>query len=258
MIPIPGGVFTMGSDDRRGYDNEKNAHPVQVAPFAMDRTPVSARQWLHFMDDGGYERAELWTEDGWAWRQREGAERPEYWQRADAAMGYGYCGPRGVRAIHPGEPVSSISWYEADAYARWAGKRLPTEAEWEYAARFDPETGGSRRYPWGDAPPTPERASFGLDAWAPAPVGSKPAGASALGLLDMAGGVWEWTATPFLPYPGFRPYPYDGYSRDHMDGRHFACRGGSWATAEPILRCSFRNWYVPRYRQGFLGLRCAR
>jgi iron(II)-dependent oxidoreductase len=153
--------------------------------------------------------------------------------------------------------VSSVSWFEADAYARWAGKRLPTEAEWEYAAAHDPAVGRSCVYPWGDDEPTPDLACFDIAEWQPAPVGDRPDGASALGLLDMAGGVWEWTASPFLPYPNFEAWPYDGYSREHMDGRHFVCRGGSWATSAPNLRCAFRNWYVPTYRQGFLGLRCA-
>jgi iron(II)-dependent oxidoreductase len=160
--------------------------------------------------------------------------------------------------MYPEEPVCGISWYEADAYARWAGKRLPTEAEWEYASAREPALKQSRRYPWGDRRPNPDDASFGLAGWNPDPVGAHPDGQSGLGLLDMAGGVWEWTASPFLPYPGFVAFPYDGYSKEHMDGNHFVCRGGSWATSGPILRCAFRNWYVPTYRQGFLGLRCAR
>jgi iron(II)-dependent oxidoreductase len=254
MVSLPGGAFMMGSDDPHGYDNEKRAHEVTVAPFALDRTPVTAAQWLAFIQDGGYRRPELWTPEGWAWRRRENAERPEYWQSGGAAC----FGLMGLRAIDPREPVSGINWYEADAYARSVGKRLPTEAEWEYAAAHDPISDRARRYPWGDEPPTNERAACGLLAWSPAPVGGKPAGASALGLLDMAGGVWEWTATPFLPYPGFQAFPYDGYSKEHMNGGHYVCRGGSWATSDPILRCSFRNWYVPTYRQGFLGLRCAR
>jgi gamma-glutamyl hercynylcysteine S-oxide synthase len=154
--------------------------------------------------------------------------------------------------------VSSLSWHEADAYARWAGKRLPTEAEWEFAAVSDLSNGSSRLYPWGDAAPAPERACFGIGEWQPAPVADRPAGASPFGLLGMAGGVWEWTSTPFLPYPGFEAWPYDGYSKEHMGGDHYVCRGGSWATAAPNLRGAFRNWYVPTYRQGFLGLRCAR
>ncbi|HZO88159.1 MAG TPA: SUMF1/EgtB/PvdO family nonheme iron enzyme [Chthonomonadaceae bacterium] len=255
MIAIPGGAFRMGSNDRHGYDNEKVEHQVEVAPFQLERTPVSAAQWVEFIQEGGYRRKELWTEEGWAWRQHEGAEHPEYWR--PHGKGYLYYSAVGLRSLSPGEPVSSISWYEADAYARWQGKRLPTEAEWEYAAAWDPATGRTRRYPWGDDPEPGDRADYGLQRWAPLPVGGKTT-ANALGLCNMAGGVWEWTAKPFLPYPGFRAFPYDGYSKDHMDGKHYVCRGGSWATAAPILRCSFRNWYVPTYRQGFLGVRCAR
>jgi iron(II)-dependent oxidoreductase len=256
MVSLPGGTFCMGSEDRHGYDNEKSAHEVAVAPFLLDRHPVTAAQWVEFIRDGGYRRPELWTPEGWEWRQRERAERPEYW--FPVARGYGYFGPSGVRAIDPAEPVSSISWYEADAYARWRGKRLPTEAEWEYAAASDPATGRTHRYPWGDDPEPPQHVDCDLRGSGPLPVAVAAAGSrNAFGLQDMAGKVWEWTATPFLPYPGFVAYPYDGYSKDHMDGTHYVCRGGSWATDPRILRCSFRNWYVPTYRQGLLGLRCA-
>jgi ergothioneine biosynthesis protein EgtB len=257
MISLPGGTFCMGSNDHHGYDNEKEAHAVTVAPFSLDQTPVTNAQWMAFLCAGGYERPELWTEDGFAWRVREDVIHPEYWHRAPE-VGFLSIGPNGPRKMHPEEPVCGISWYEADAYARSAGKRLPTEAEWEYAAAWDPAPGRARRYPWGDRPPNPDDASFGLAAWAPDPVGSHPCGRSGHGVLDMAGSVWEWTASPFLPYPGFVAFPYDGYSKEHMDGLHFVCRGGSWATSGPILRCAFRNWYVPTYRQGFLGLRCAR
>jgi gamma-glutamyl hercynylcysteine S-oxide synthase len=258
MLSLEGGAFLMGSDDPNGYDNEKLPHEVIVDPFELERTPVTAFQWKQFMDDGGYQRRELWTEEGWAWREAERAMCPEYWVTSRTGGDYVYCGPRGLRPIHRDEPVSSVSWFEADAYTRWAGKRLPTEAEWEFAAANEPATGRSRHYPWGEQAPEPDLACFDIVEWQPAPVGDRPEGESALGLLDMAGGVWEWTATPFLPYPGFRAWPYDGYSKEHMDGRHFVCRGGSWATSAPNLRCAFRNWYVPTYRQGFLGLRCAR
>lgn len=256
MIVLPGGTFIMGSNDRHGYDNEKREHPVEVAAFELDETPVTAAQWMQFLADGGYRRRELWTEDGWAWREQEDVTAPEYWHRVSG--GYAYLSRQGLRGIHPQEPVSCLSWHEANAYARWIGKRLPTEAEWEYAARFDPATGQSQTYPWGDRMPENHVRESLLLGGRPEPVGTNPAEPSAYGLRDMAGGVWEWTATPFLPYPGFAAFPYDGYSKDHFDGKHFVCRGGSWATDGRILRCSFRNWYVPTYRQGFLGLRCAR
>lgn len=252
MAAIPGGAFLIGSDDQHGYDNEKRAHEATVAPFRMDVTPVTAGQWFQFIQEGGYQRRELWTSEGWAWREQEKAEHPEYWRYAGSER-YFYFGGLELRGIHPHEPVSSISWYEADAFARWIGKRLPTEAEWEFAAGFDPKLGRSRRYPQGDAPSASRHQ--GELRWEPRAVGQE-LGRSALGLRDL-GQVWEWTASPFLPYPGFVAFPYDGYSKEHMDGLHFVCRGGSWASDPRILRCSFRNWYVPTYRQGFLGLRCA-
>jgi gamma-glutamyl hercynylcysteine S-oxide synthase len=253
LVAIPRGTFWMGSDDPAGYDNEKRSHEVTVKAFTLDKFPVTAYDWSEFIADGGYRRAELWTPEGWKWRQSENVERPEYWFDPRQAGRWVCWHPRGDRAIHPDEPAASLSWHEAQAYAKWAGRRLPTEAEWEYAARG---TDG-RRYPWGHEEPSTNYAAFGLRAWQPAPVGSHPAGASPFGVQDMAGSVWEWTASPFLSYPDFNAFPYDGYSLDHMDGNHRVCRGGSWATSPSILRCSFRNWYIPTYRQGFLGVRLA-
>ncbi len=212
MRVVSGDVFRMGSDDPNGYDNEKTAHDVEVASFELDVAPVSAGQWLHFMREGGYRQRGLWTPDGWQWREQENVTAPEYWNPVQAGNAYAYAGPRGFRDIDPNEPVSSLSWYEAEAYARWIGKRLPAEAEWEFAA----EPG------------------------------------------EVPGSVWQWTSSPFLPYPGFRAFPYDGYSVEHMDGRHYVCRGGSWATDTCIRRRTFRNWYVPTYRQGLLGVKCAK
>ncbi|WP_265101704.1 SUMF1/EgtB/PvdO family nonheme iron enzyme [Fimbriimonas ginsengisoli] len=239
MVDIPGGTFCMGTDDRHVYDNEKEPHEVSVASFRIGRTPVTAFEWTQFMDDGGYRRPELWSEAGWAWRDAEQAEAPEYWVRQGDA--WAYIGPFGARSIHPDEPASSLSWFEAEAYARWAGKRLPTEEEWEYVASHGQID--------------PAEACHGLASWGPTPVGRRRP--NPLGLHDLSGNVWEWTSTPFLTYPGFAAFPYDGYSKDHMKGAHRVCRGGSWATAAPILRRTFRNWYVPTYRQGFLGVRLA-
>ena len=251
-VDLPGGTFTMGSDDPHGYDNEKPAHEVTVAPFRLASTPVTAYGWTEFVADGGYARRELWTDDGWAWREGEGATLPEHWiLQADGS--WATHGPWGLRALHPDEPVCGVSAHETDAYARWAGRRLPTEEEWEHArsAAFQAACPAFRRP--GFQPGTVS-ANHALQNWSPTPVARyAPTG----GLYDLAGNVWEWTASPFLPYEGFEAYPYDGYSKDHMEGAHRVCRGGSWATSPSILRPSFRNWYVPTYRQGFLGLRLA-
>ena len=247
-VLIEGGEFTMGSDDPFGYDNEKRAHRTTVADFRLSRTPVTAFEWTEFVAADGYGRPELWSDAGWRWREETAATLPEHWINAEDGA-WATHGPWGLRALHPDEAVCGVSGHEADAFARWAGKRLPTEAEWEFAAA---RRGG--RYPWGDGEPTEARANHGLVRWGPTPVGSFPA---VDGLSDLAGNVWEWTSSPFLPYPGFDAYPYDGYSKDHMEGRHRVVRGGSWATSPSILRRSFRNWYVPTYRQGFLGLRLA-
>ncbi|MCW5933203.1 MAG: SUMF1/EgtB/PvdO family nonheme iron enzyme [Fimbriimonadia bacterium] len=256
-VEIPGGVFERGAHDPHAYDNECPAHKVEVKPFRLAKTPVTAFEWSLFMQEGGYARKELWSAAGWAWKEAENARMPEYWFRDSREDSYYFFGSMGLRAIRPEESVQAVSWYEAEAFARWSGARLPEEVEWEYAARAVPGEESSRPYPWGIALPDHTLASFGFHEWQPALVGSKPLGVSAFGILGMAGSVWEWTASPFLPYPGFRAYPYDGYSKDHMDGNHYVCRGGSWATSARILRSSFRNWYVPTYRQGFLGVRLA-
>ena len=255
MISIPGGAFQMGSDDLHGYDNEKRAHSVDVANFEMDARPVTVGDWLRFIGAGGYDCSDFWAPEGFAWLQRERVAHPEYWLSFDGD--WRYYSADGIRSLELDEPVTALSWYEADAYARWAGKRLPTEAEWEFAATHDPELGRSRRFPWGEDPTGAAAADCELRDWKPKSVRThgKP---NAMGLYGMAGGVWEWTSSPFLPYPGFQPFPYDGYSLEHMDGKHYVCRGGSWATDRRILRSTFRNWYVPTYRQGFLGMRCAR
>ncbi|MFE7121571.1 SUMF1/EgtB/PvdO family nonheme iron enzyme, partial [Streptomyces sp. NPDC057654] len=163
-----------------------------------------------------------------------------------------------VEPVPPDEPVLHVSWYEADAYARWAGRRLPTEAEWEKAARHDPVTGGSRRYPWGDADPGPEHANLGQRHLRPAPLGAYEAGQSPLGVRQLIGDVWEWTSSDFLPYPGFRAFPYREYSEVFFGGSHKVLRGGSFGVDAVACRGTFRNWDLPVRRQIFSGFRTAR
>lgn len=244
-IDLPASSFWMGDDNPHTYDCEKGAHEVKVAAFQMAERPVQAGEWRDFIADGGYMNPALWSDEGWEWRQAEEAERPHYWL---ANLTHAF-GAEGVRPLDPREPVQGVSWHEAKAFAEWREARLPTEEEWEYAAR-------AGTWAWGDDDPNEGLANYGLNLWRPT---EPPAGGrSPEGVLGLSGGVWEWTASPFRPYPGYRPYPYEGYSGDHMDGRHYACRGGSWATSAVNLRRAFRNWYVPTYRQGFLGVRLAR
>lgn len=250
LVSLPGGAFRMGDGTPETYDNESPAFDAEVAPFRLADSPVTAWEWTEFIGAGGYSARSLWSDEGWAWREAEGATMPDGWLHCEG--GWGAIGPWGERPLRPDEPVSGISFHESEAYARWAGSRLPTEREWEYAAS---RAGGP--FPWGRVAPSPAHAAHGLESWGPTPVRTHPSGATPDGLHDLAGNVWEWTSSPFLPYDGFRAYPYDGYSLDHMKGEHRVCRGGSWATSPGILRKTFRNWYVPTYRQGFLGLRLA-
>ncbi|MEP6754125.1 MAG: SUMF1/EgtB/PvdO family nonheme iron enzyme [Chthonomonadales bacterium] len=247
LLPITGGTFEMGSSGFTSYDNELNPHSVDVGDFELQKYPVSVGEWQAFVDDGGYEKPKLWTADGWAWRRSENVFAPYYW--VDGSCGNREYGPFGIRKLTADMPVTSVSWFEADAYARWAGLRIPTEAEWELAAKqvvspnrgpLDFSCASEARCARNDGPLPVERSN--------GPVGPQ----------SMMGSVWEWTSSPFLPYDGFKAFPYDGYSLDHMDGKHFVCKGGSWGSAPIVVRPSFRNWYVPGYRQGFLGLRCAR
>jgi iron(II)-dependent oxidoreductase len=254
-LEIPGGEFVMGSDHPFGYDNEKRAHVTSVAPFELSRYPVTAHQWSGFIADGGYRTPSLWLKAGWEWREKENATMPEYWVEREGA--YFTFSPMGLRAIHPDEPVGCLSWFEAEAYTHWSGQRMPTEAEWEFAASVTP-SGEKRLFPFGNDPATPEEVVHGLHNFCPQPLGYRSSKLNPWGVEGLAGNLWEWTSSKFLPYPGFEAFPYDGYSKDHMLGGHYICRGGSFATAPEILRATFRNWYVPTYRQGFLGLRLAK
>ncbi|MEU2117353.1 ergothioneine biosynthesis protein EgtB [Streptomyces sp. NPDC016459] len=256
-VLVPGGPFTMGtSDEPWALDNERPAHPRTVAPFHIDTTPVTVGAYLAFMADGGYTDRRWWRDAGWAQIREHGIVAPLFWRRDGGQWlrrRFGVTEP-----VPEDEPVLHVSWYEADAYARWAGRRLPTEAEWEKAARWDPASGRSRRHPWGDADPGPEHANLGQRHLRPAAAGSYPEGASPLGVRQLIGDVWEWTASDFLPYPGFTAFPYKEYSEVFFGPEHKVLRGGSFAVDAVACRGTFRNWDLPVRRQIFAGFRTAR
>jgi iron(II)-dependent oxidoreductase len=255
-VHVAGGPFPMGGGDGWAYDNERPAHMVDVPAFWIDTAPVTNGQFLEFMEDGGYRDARRWGPEGWAWRDAEGIEHPQFWRREGpgswSRVRFGW-----QEEVPPDEPVQHVCWHEADAYARWAGKRLPTEAEWEKAASWGPD-GVKRPFPWGDAPPGPEHANLGQSQFGPAPVGAYPAGNSAWGAHQLVGDVWEWTSSAFEPYPGFSSFPYREYSEVFFGSGYKVLRGGSWATHPLAVRTTFRNWDLPHRRQIFAGFRCAR
>lgn len=256
-VLVPGGPFVMGTDDDPwAYDNERPAHRVHVDAFHLDTTPVSNGAYQAFVESGGYDDERWWTPAGWAWRTTSGKRAPAFWFREGSAWMRRRFGR--VEPLPPEQPVMHVCWHEATAYARWAGRRLPTEAEWEKAAAWGPGADRARRYPWGDEPPGPEHANLGQRHHQPAPVGSYPAGASAYGVRQLVGDVWEWTSSTFSGYPGFRTFPYQEYSEVFFGQDYVVLRGGSWATDPLAGRTTFRNWDYPQRRQIFAGFRTAR
>jgi iron(II)-dependent oxidoreductase len=256
MVTVPAGSFTMGSCwDSFAYDNELPAQTVFVPSFKIDRRLTTNAEYARFVAEGGYERREWWSDEGWAWREREDWTAPLYWSRD----GKGWTLRRMFDEVllPPDHPVTGVSWYEAEAYARFAGKRLPTEAEWEKAASWDEARGVKRRFSWGDTAPTPALCNFDNQFWDTTPVGAFAEGASFYGCLDMTGNVWEWTSDAFQGYPGFVAFPYPEYSETWFDGDHRVLKGGSWATRAPLLRTSFRNFFRRHFRIAFAGIRCA-
>jgi iron(II)-dependent oxidoreductase len=257
MVRFPGGAVPIGTDDRSAaYDNERPAHLATVAPFWIDVHPVTNGDFLAFMSAGGYDRPEYWSEAGWKWRMETGASAPKYWERRDGvwtSRSMDRSGP-----VNPRHPVCHVSWYEADAFARFAGKRLPTEVEWEAAASWDPATGSKRTYPWGETPPDQTFANVDQLVFGTAPIGSYAANVSPIGCSGMIGDVWEWTASDFGPWPGFESFPYREYSEVFFGTEYKVLRGGSWATRPGAVRNTFRNWDYPVRRQIFSGFRCAR
>jgi iron(II)-dependent oxidoreductase len=257
MVCFPGGEVEIGTrDTSAAYDNERPRHAIRLKPFLIDVAPVTRAAYLAFMDEGGYRRRELWSDAGWAWLEEAKVEAPKYWVREGA--GWQVRSMDRVARADADVPVCHVCYYEAEAYARWAGKRLPTEAEWEAAAAWDPAAAVSRRYPWGDEPPSPLHANLDQLAFEPAPVGAYPRNVSPTGCYGMIGDAWEWTSSDFGGYPGFQTFPYAEYSEVFFGPEHKVLRGGSWATRAGAIRNTFRNWDYPIRRQIFSGFRCAR
>lgn len=265
-VTVPGGEFLLGAlrGDPFAFDNETWAHPVTVAPFAIARAPVTQAEFAAFVDDGGYRRPELWG-DGEAWLRDTGAHAPLYWRRD---------GDRWQRRdfdrwvdLEPHRPVSHVCWWEASAYCRWAGRRLPTEAEWELVAGAEPADGpvpdgavrdARRPHPWGDEPTAPEHANLEWRATGTVDVAAHPAGDSAFGVRGLIGNVWEWTASTLRPYPNFEQDAYRDNSWPAFAEGRKVLRGGAWPTRARYVRPGYRNYFTPQRRDVIAGFRsCA-
>jgi len=255
-VEIPGGKFLLGSllDRAFVFDNEMDAHEVTVEPFAISRTAVANGEFAAFVDDGGYEREEFWSDDGWLWRQSAGATHPVYWQREDDhwfRREFDSFVP-----LDPFLPVLHVNWFEATAFCRWAKRRLPTEAEWEMAASSDHDK-QKRRFPWGNETATTTTANLDWRTGGCVDVRALHEGDSAFGCRQMIGNVWEWTASTFNPYPGFKAGPYKEYSEPWY-GDHKVLRGGCWTTRSRMIHNAYRNFYKPDRRDVWAGFRtCA-
>ncbi|HVO81523.1 MAG TPA: SUMF1/EgtB/PvdO family nonheme iron enzyme [Terriglobales bacterium] len=258
MIEVPAGPAMLGlarGANGFGWDNEYEAHRVDVPEFAIDQCKVTNGEYLQFMAAGGYEDRSLWTDAAWNWKTACDLGHTVFWRR----QGDNWF----LRAMFEEIPLPLnwpvyVSQAEASAFARWAGKALPTEAQWQRAAYGTPG-GDARAYPWGNAAPSARRGNFDFQRWDPTPVGAFPQGESAFGVADLMGNGWEWTSTVFAPFPGFRPFSfYSGYSANFFDGQHYVMKGGSPRTAACMLRRSFRNWFQPHYQYVYAGFRCVR
>jgi iron(II)-dependent oxidoreductase len=261
---VPGGSFLLGAAHNEPFvfDNEKWAHPVEIGAFAIGRVPVTEAEYVAFVEDGGYRRSEFWTTEGWKWRESVNAEHPVYWQKNSD----GQWARRHFNqwfSLEPNLPVIHVNWYEAMAYCQWAGRRLPTEAEWEFAAAMEAQSGENlvslekRRFPWGNANPSLERVNMDWKRMGCIDVGALPESDSAFGCRQMIGNVWEWTISDFQPYPGFVMDAYKEYSEPWF-GTHKVLRGGCWTTRSRMLRNTWRNFYTPDRRDVLAGFRtCA-
>jgi ergothioneine biosynthesis protein EgtB len=258
MIRIPAGTATLGIPRQGGsfgWDNEFEQQVVQVPPFSIDKYEVTNRQYLEFVDAGGYSDRARWSDADWQWKSQAGVSHPVFWEKHGGEWHF-----RGMFEVVPlpGDWPVYVSHAEASAYARWAGKSLPSEAQWHRAAYGTPE-GSEREFPWGSQRPDAARGNFGFQRWNPTHVAAFKAGESAFGVADLLGNGWEWTSTVFGPLPGFQPFSfYRGYSADFFDGKHYLIKGGSMRTAAPMLRRSFRNWFQSHYQYVYAGFRCVK
>jgi gamma-glutamyl hercynylcysteine S-oxide synthase len=256
MVGIPAGDATLGlsrNSDAFGWDNEFESHMVHVPAFEIDRYMVTNQQFLEFLQAGGYEAREIWSDLDWNWKNDRRIAHPVFWNKNGESWLYQTMFEE--IPLPPDWPVY-VSHAEAAAYARWVGKALPTEDQWHRGAYGTPE-GTQRLYPWGDEPPTSNRGNFDFYSFDPQPVNAHPQGQSAFGIEGLLGNGWEWTSSVFGPFPGFRPFPfYRGYSADFFDGKHFVMKGGSARTAACMLRPTFRNWFQAHYQYVYAGFRC--
>jgi iron(II)-dependent oxidoreductase len=256
-VEIPAGAATLGLDRREdgplGWDNEFEEHRVEVPAFAIDAYNVTNREYLRFVRDGGYEHRSLWSDPGWEWITSQEHCYPSFWIPDGNAWRYR---TMFAEISLPLDWPVYVSHDEASAYARWAGKELPSEAEWHRAA-YGTRNGSERAYPWGADSPALRHGNFDFERWDPVAVGSYPEGYSDFGVADLVGNGWEWTRTPFAPFPGFQAFSfYPGYSANFFDGKHFVMKGGSPRTAACMLRRSFRNWFQPHYPYVYATFRC--
>ena len=262
-VEIPGGSFRLGAEktDAFVFDNEKWAHDVLVRPFRIAKAPVTNEEFAAFVDDGGYDRRELWPDAGWGWRMKEEAGHPAYWLKDGGRWMIRQFDE--VNPLPPHQPVSHVNWYEAMAYCKWAGRRLPTELEWEVAASGEPDANGNlagakRLYPWGDDAPGPEHCNMDGRVTGTVDVAALPAGDSAWGCRQMMGNIWEWTTTQFDPFPGFAPDAYKEYSEPVFHTRK-VLKGGAWATRSRMVNNRHRNFFTNPRRDVLAGFRtCAR
>jgi iron(II)-dependent oxidoreductase len=256
MLSIPADEYTIGTTDRsEAYDNERPLNRIELAAFSIDRAPVTNAQYLEFIAAGGYDDARLWSDPGREWLAQSKAVGPKHWERTKD--GWTSRAMDRSAPVDPSRPVIHVCFHEAEAFSKWAGKRLPTESEWEVAASWDPAAEIARKYPWGETI-TARDANVDQLRFDTEPVGTFAKNISPLGCYGMIGDVWEWTSTDFTGYRGFESFPYAEYSETFFGSDYKVLRGGSWATRPGAIRNTFRNWDYPIRRQIFSGFRCAK